>query len=117
MISAQVAQGRATEQLAENRLVVERQRIATELVSAWSLARAHYSDEKRLNALLSDVHRAAVVSVDRYRHGGLGILETSDSINLWVQTLLNERGAYYSYLADLARLDRLQGSRTYEKFF
>ena len=110
-IAAQAAQESASADLARNTLKAEKQRVTTELIATLETARAHRSDQARVAALLPDVRDAAKASIERYRRGGAGILEVSDSVNLWLQTLLNERSAYYGYLSDLARLERLTGGR------
>ncbi len=108
-ITAQAAQERASADLAGNALETERRKIASDLVSTMAGAKAHLADRARLNALLPDVRDAARASVERYRRGGTGILEVSDAVNLWLQTMVNERAAYYGYLSDLARMERLTG--------
>ena len=110
-ITAQAAQESASVGLARNAVEAERRRLSTDLVATLATAAAHRADQARLAALLPDVRGAALASVDRYRRGGAGILEVSDAVNLWLQSLLNERAAYYSYLSDLARLERLTGGR------
>lgn len=110
-ITAQAAQESAVAGLARNSLEAETQKVAVDLAATLATARAHRADQTRLTALLPDVHETVLASVARYRRGGTGILEVSDSVNLWLQTLLNERAAYYGYLTDLARLERLTGGR------
>ncbi len=110
-ITAQTAAETAAESLARNSLEAERQKATADLIATLATARAHHDDQLRLTALLPDVRETAFASVERYRRGGTGILEVSDAINLWLQTLLNEREAYYGYLTDLARLERLTGGR------
>ena len=116
IVSAQVNQELANVSLAENRLEVERQKAISDLIQTHALANAHLSDQKRLSSLGNESRQAALISIDRYRRGGAGILETTDAVSLWIQTLLNERSAYYAYLTDLAKIDRLQGSKLYEDF-
>ncbi|HEX4046374.1 MAG TPA: TolC family protein, partial [Elusimicrobiota bacterium] len=110
-ITAQTAAEKAAAGLARNSLEAERQRAAADLVETLATARAHRDDQLRLKALLPDVKATALASVDRYRRGGTSILEVGDAVDLWLQTLLNERAAYYDYLTDLARLERLTGGR------
>jgi outer membrane protein TolC len=110
-ITAQTAAERAGVELARNSLEAERQKAAADLMETLATARAHRADQSRLAALLPDVRETSRASVARYRRGGTGILEVSDAVNLWLQTLLNERAAYYGYLSDLARLERLTGGR------
>jgi outer membrane protein TolC len=110
-ITAQAAQENAALGLARNSLEGEKRKLTADLIETAATAAAHRADQSRLTGLLPDVRAAALASVDRYRRGGAGILEVSDAVNLWLQTLLNERAAYYNYLSDLARLERLTGSR------
>ena len=108
-ISARVAQQQAQADLSRNRLRLEEQQVQTRLIEAAAAARAHLSDFRRLAELLDETHEAALAAVDQYKRGALGILEATDALNLWLQTSLNGRGAYYAYLSDLARLERLSG--------
>ena len=110
-ITAQTASEKAAVGLAQNSLQAEKQKATADLIETLATARAHRADQTRLTALLPDVRESALASVERYRRGGTGILEVSDAVNLWLQTLLNERAAYYGYLSDLARLERLTGGR------
>ena len=110
-ITAQAASESAAVGQARNSLEAERQKATADLIGTLATAAAHRADQTRLTALLPDVRETALASVARYRRGGTGILEVSDAVNLWLQTLLNERAAYYGYLSDLARLERLTGGR------
>ncbi|MFI5362088.1 MAG: TolC family protein [Elusimicrobiota bacterium] len=110
-ITAQTAAESTAVGLARNTLEAERQKTTADLIETLATARAHRADQGRLTALLPDVKETALASVARYRRGGAGILEVSDAVNLWLQTLLNERAAFYGYLSDLARLERLTGGR------
>jgi outer membrane protein TolC len=112
LISARVSQQEALRDLSRNRLGIEEQRLRTQLVEASSNARAHLADYRRSTDLLAETHESALAAVDQYKRGAMGILEATDAMNLWLQTLLNGRSAYYSYLADLARLERLSGGAT-----
>ncbi len=76
------------------------------------MAEAHLRDQKRLQTLAASVQKASLVSIQRYRQGAIGIVEVSDALNLWSQNLLNERSAYYNYLLDLAKWERLMGRET-----
>ncbi|MDE2039616.1 MAG: TolC family protein [Elusimicrobia bacterium] len=108
-ISARVAQKRAAADAERNALDADRQRVLASLAGALSRAKAHEDDEQRLSRLLPQVKRIALEGARRYRVGATGILEATDAIDLWLNTLLQERAAYYGYLADLALLQKLSG--------
>ena len=110
LISSQVDQAKASVILAEKKQEAELQRISSEWAQTWALADAHFTDQKRLKALLPELDKTARVSIDRYRKAALGILEVTDAVSIWLQALTTERSDYYSYLADLAHLERLTGN-------
>ena len=111
-VSARVDQQKAQADLSRNRLGQTEQALRTQLVEAASNARSHLADYRRLAELLAETHEAALAEGDQYKRGAVGILEATEAVNLWLQTLLNGRSAYYSYLSDLARLERISGGRT-----
>lgn len=111
VISAQIQSESALVALAENKFSLEKQRARADLAASEALAVAHLSDQNRLRGLIVESHRAALLSLDRYKRGAVGILEASEAVNLWIQTLLNERSAYYGYLTDLGKIARLRGSQ------
>ncbi len=80
-----------------------------DLAQTRALANAHLSDFNALKELSPQTHEAATTAISRYRQGAMGILEVSDAINLWLQSLLNETTAYYAYLSDLAKIERIVG--------
>lgn len=108
-ISAQVRQERVSFDKARAQLESDRQSVLASLTGALSQAKAHQDNRKTYEELLPRVHEIALAGVTRYRLGAAGILEATDGVNLWLNTLLAERSAYYSYLADLAQLERLSG--------
>jgi outer membrane protein TolC len=110
-IASRVSEQEAQTSLSRNQLQLQEQRLRTQLVEAGADARAHLADYRRLTELVSETHEAALASIDQYRRGALGILEATDALNLWLQASLNGRSAYFSYLSDLARLERLSGGR------
>jgi outer membrane protein TolC len=110
LISAQVDQQAARASWSRNQFELEKQKTLADLLEIHAHAAAQLADRERLQELLPDLQQTALASIDRYKTGGSGILETTDAINLWVQTLLNERLAYYTYLMDLAQLKRLTGA-------
>ncbi len=109
LISSQIEQQQSQLSLAKNKLDLEKQRIIADIYEIHSHATAQFDDHKRLRELLPEVQEAAKVAVLQYKTGGSGILETTDAIQLWIQTLINERASFYSYLDDIALLDRLTG--------
>lgn len=117
-ISDQIRQERLSVRAAENGLEAARQTAMSSVTRAFNEAQAHRQDDRTLTDLLPRVHEVAVASVSRYRRGASSILEATDAVNLWLSTLLNERAAYYDYLANVAELERLSGGRfqaAYEK--
>lgn len=108
-ISAQVSQQSVASLKAKNKLKEEKYKILSELEETYTRASAQLADHKRLKQMLPEVHEAATASIDRYRSGGAGILETTDAVQLWVQTLLNERASFYSYLMGFSSIQRLIG--------
>ena len=116
LISSQVAQARSGVILAEKKLEAESQRIDSDFVQTQSQADAHLMDQSRLQILMPELKKTAIVSIDRYRQGGMSILETTDAVSLWLQNLNNERAAFYAYLSDLAHLERLTGDKLNVKY-
>lgn len=110
-VSAQVAQQDFTVRAARSRLEERRQEASARIVRTLGETETHDRDRRTLAALLPDVRQAALIEVKRYRLGAAGILEATDALNLWLNTLLQERSAYYAYLSDLATLERLTGGR------
>jgi outer membrane protein TolC len=106
LIQSQVNQRKAQALLNRNQLDQERQKVRSHLIEVHAHAEARHADLIRLKELLPDVSQTAQASIDRYRMAGAGILETTEAIHLWVETLLNEREAYYSYLNDIAQIHR-----------
>jgi outer membrane protein TolC len=111
-ISAQSDQDRADWKLAQNDLENEKQKISTQLVQVQAQTQAYKDDQNRMENLLPEAQQASQAAVQQYRLGAMGIVETTDAVNLWLQTSLNERNAYYSYLMGLAQLERLTGDET-----
>jgi outer membrane protein TolC len=109
LITSQEDQAQAVTILAQKKLEAEKEKIQADYDQTYALAQAHLRDHERLHELLPLLKRAATVAVDRYRVGGMGIIEVTDAINLWLQGLINERTAYYGYLSDLAKIERLSG--------
>jgi outer membrane protein TolC len=116
-ISSQIAQEKSSANLARNKLQIEEQNVRVDLAQTKALAKAHLADFRTLKELLPQTHESAKAATSRYSRGATGILEASDAIDLWLQSLLNERSAYYAYLSDLAKIERLIGrdSVQYEK--
>ncbi|MDE2512029.1 MAG: TolC family protein [Elusimicrobia bacterium] len=110
-ISAQISRQDGAVREANNRLEARRQEASAQIVRALGEAAAHARDQRALAAILPDVRQAALIEVQRYRLGAAGILEATDAVNLWLNTLLQERASYYSLLADQATLERLTGGR------
>ncbi len=109
VISAKVAQERASLEQQKTQLEADRQKVLDSLTGALGQAKAHETNRRNYLELLPHVHEVAVAGVTRYRRGAMGILEATDGVSLWLNTLLQERAAYYGYLSDLARLERLSG--------
>jgi outer membrane protein TolC len=109
LISSQVSQAEAQVQLSEKKRQADLERNESAISQAHALAEAHLLDRTNLNGILAETRRTALDSRERYRHAGIGIIELTDAINLWLQTTLNERAAYYGYLTDFANLERLAG--------
>ncbi len=110
-ISARTDRARAEVRLARARVEERRQFLLARLARVRGEARTHRGDQQVLAALLPQVRQAALAEVKRYRLGAAGVLEATDALNLWLNALLQERAAYYSYLTDLATLERLTGGR------
>jgi outer membrane protein TolC len=110
-IAARVARADAGLGQARARAEERRRALRAEFVRATAEAAAYRADRARLAALLPEVHRAAQADIRRYRLGAIGVLEAADALNLWLDTLLQERSARCSYLIDLATLERLTGGR------
>jgi len=109
-ISSRVAQRRAALKLAENNLAEALQRLRVLWVGASETAKAQLDDEKLRLSFIPASKKVAEVSIPRYRLGAIGILEVSDALSLWLQTVLGERGDYYSYLSDLAQMEHVIGT-------
>ena len=109
LIGSQVDQAAAVSVLAQKKLEAETGKTQSDYDQTFAVAEAHLADQKRLAELMPQLKRAATVAVERYRGAGMSILEVTDAINLWLQGLINERSAYYSYLSDLARIERISG--------
>jgi outer membrane protein len=116
LISSQADQDRADWQLAQNALENQRQQLVSQLEQAQATAQAYRDDQKRLEALLPQTEQASHAAVKQYRVGAMGIVETTDAVDLWLTTSLNERNAYYSYLTNLAQLERLTGGKWTVKY-
>lgn len=111
LTSSQISQARSGVVLSQKKLELEKQRTDSELAQLMETAKAHLADQQRLQAMMPQFKRAATSSTDRYRHAAIGIIEATDAISLWLANLSNERAAFYSYYADLARIDRLTGGK------
>ncbi len=110
-ISSQVSQEKSSIRISKNKAQTEKQRSSSILMETLATAQAHLSDQKRLKDLLPETRQAALTTIIYYRRGANSILEVSDAINLWLQTLINERSAYYAYFSDLAQIERLTGEQ------
>ena len=88
-------------------LEIQRREVRAALIETLAAARAHAADRGRLAALSADARDAARAGVTRYRRGGAGILEATDSLALWLSTMLGENAAAHAYLDDIARVERL----------
>lgn len=108
-IDAQSNQEKASYQFTETGLELEKQKEEVDLQQAQQTAQSELSDEQRLKTLLPDAVASSHAAVQQYRRGALGIVETTDAVNLWLNTVTNERTAYYGYLSTLAGLERLTG--------
>lgn len=111
MISSQADQDRADWKLAQNALESQMHQFSSQFQQVEATAKAYQEDQKRLEGLLPETEKASHAAVKQYRVGAMGIVETTDAVNLWLTTSLNERNAYYSYLSSLAQLDRLTGDK------
>jgi outer membrane protein TolC len=74
-------------------------------------AKAHRQDAERLTRLLPRAEKAAAAMVERYGRGAASIVDTGEAVQLWLETLKNERDAYYGSLSDLAGLEALSGGQ------
>ena len=108
-ITARIAQRRAGLDAAKASLEKEIQRLSAVWARTVKLARTHERDHRRRQVFLTDAKIAADSSVERYRRGAAGILEVAEALNLWLGNLVTERVDYYSYLADIAQLERASG--------
>ena len=108
-IASQRAQDRADWQLAQNALELQRQQLSSQWAQTLASTQANLDDYRRTHDLLPETERASHAAVKQYRMGAMGIVETTDAVDLWLQTSLNERNAYYSYLSSLAQMERLTG--------
>ncbi len=115
-ISSQADQDRADYELAQNALETQRQQLSSQLLQVQATAKAYQEDQKRLEGLLPEAEQASHAAVKQYRLGAMGIVETTDAVNLWLTTSLNERNAYYSYLSSLSQLERLTGGKWMVKY-
>jgi outer membrane protein TolC len=66
-------------------------------------------DHQRQMELLPDLKRTALAAAQSYRRGGLGVIEATDALNLWLETLLQERDDFFGYLSLLSEMQRLSG--------
>jgi CzcA family heavy metal efflux pump len=108
-IAAQVRQQSVNMTLKETELGITQQKLNADFIEAHALALANLQNEKKFKDLLSEVHRATLVSITRYRQRVTTILEVAGALNLWMNTLSNERNAYYAYLGSLAQMERYRG--------
>lgn len=115
-LSAQADQDRADWRLAQNALESQRRQFSSQLAQTQAAAQAYLDDFKRMEALLPETEQASHAALRQYRTGAMGIVETTDAVNLWLQTDLNDRNAYYSYLGALAQLERLTGGKWQVKY-
>jgi len=115
-VSSQVGQEQAALKTAQNTFRMEKERDDADLVQTQKTAEAYLADEKKLKELAEESAESSHVAVQRYRQGAMGIVEVSDAVNLWLQTVLNERNAFYSYLSALAKLERLTGGKVQVKY-
>lgn len=102
--------------MAQNALETQRQQLSSQLLQVQATAKAYQEDQKRLEGLLPEAEQASHAAVKQYRLGAMGIVETTDAVNLWLTTSLNERNAYYSYLSSLSQLERLTGGKWMVKY-
>ena len=116
LISSQADQDQADWKLAQNALETQRQQLSSQLQQVKATAKAYQEDQKRLEGLLAETEQASHAAVKQYRVGAMGIVETTDAVDLWLTTSLNERNAYYSYLSSLAQLERLTGGKWTVKY-
>lgn len=116
LISSQADQDRADWRLAQNALENQLQQVSSQFQQTWATAKAYQEDQKRLEGLLPETEQASHAAVKQYRMGAMGIVETTDAVDLWLTTSLDERNAYYSYLSSLAQLERLTGDKWTVKY-
>ncbi len=108
-ISSRIRQNRTSVSLADNALTVKDQALTVAFDRANAQAQADLAEMKRLEALLPESRRSAQSTVERYRRGATTILEATGAMQIWLNALLGERAAYYSYLQDLATMQDLTG--------
>lgn len=70
-------------------------------------ARALREDEDRLRELLPSLESAAKAAGASYRRGSLGIMEATDSLNLWLQAMLQERADHFGCLSRMSEMQKL----------
>ncbi len=112
IISSHIARRKEEASVTESRLNLERQSLQVQFIKWEKLAQTHLADKKRMDDLLPQTREAAKVQTRRYRLGASGILEAADALNIWLNTMISERDDYYSYLSDLAHIERLMGQNT-----
>lgn len=108
-INAHADQARASYQLAQTGLKLEKQKETADFQQSRQEAQSNLTDEERLKSILPEVAEASHAAIKEYRRGAMGILEVTDAANLWLTTIVNERAAYYAYLSNLAKMERLTG--------
>ena len=108
-ISANIHQAQLRRDQIRNEVLVKTQKLSTSLIRARELAEAHLNDERRLSGMVDDMRQTAFASVKRYRRGAMRIIEVTDALEIWSQSLLKERHAHYAFLDDLAEMERLEG--------
>ncbi len=111
-ITSQVRQQQTSLSLADNALETQKQALMAGFVQAYAAAQADLAQMQRLESLLPETRKSARSAINRYRRGAMGILEATSAIQLWLNALVGEHTAYYSYLQDLALLQNLAGIGT-----
>ncbi len=108
-INARIAQKQKDLDIAQMNYKNQYQSLRQAYVSARIRAAAHRSDDERRRHLFSVARLAADTSIDRYQREATTILEAAGAVSFWMQTLITERTDYYSYLTDVATIERLIG--------
>jgi len=108
-ISSRIRQNQTSVSLADNALAAKEQALTATFARAEVQAQADLAEMKRLQNLLPESRRSAQSTVERYRRGATTILEATGAMQIWLNALLGERAAYYSYLQDLAAMQDLTG--------